>query len=59
MVDAESVLIEMARQQGHELNSQDKLVIRISVAACLAAKKRHGQRMSAKSYQWSKPKPPR
>lgn len=35
----ESAIISAAKLQGHELNGQDKLVIRTSVAACLAAKK--------------------
>lgn len=59
MVNAESVLIEMARQQGHELNGPERLIIRTRVSTVLAAKERHRQRMDAKSYHWSKPKPPR
>lgn len=45
MVKLELVLIEMARQQGHELNGQDKLIIRTRVSMALAAKERHRQRM--------------
>ena len=41
----ESVIDEMARQLGHELNGQDKLVIRTKTAMVLAAKQRHRQRM--------------
>lgn len=55
----ESAIISAAKLLGHELNGQDKLLIRTSVAACLAAKKRHRQRMSARSYQWKRPAPPR
>lgn len=51
----ESAIISAAKLQGHELNGQDKLVIRTSVAACLAAKKRHRQCMEAPPYQWRKP----
>ncbi|HDC4614170.1 TPA: hypothetical protein O8U41_001979 [Enterobacter cloacae] len=59
MVDAESVLIEMARQQGYELNSQERLIIRTRVSTVLAAKERHRQRMDAPPYQWRKPDKPR
>ena len=51
----ESVIDEMARQLGHELNGQDKLVIRTKTAMVLAAKQRHRQRMEAPPYQWRKP----
>ncbi|WP_313069105.1 hypothetical protein [Atlantibacter hermannii] len=44
-----------AELQGHELNGQDRLMVRNRVAACLAAKERHRQRMDAKPYQWRKP----
>lgn len=40
----EEVIKEMARQQGHELNGQDRLIIRTRVAMALAAKERHRQR---------------
>lgn len=59
MTDVESVLIEMARQQGHKLNGQDRLMIRIKVAKALSAKERYRQRMDAKPYQWHKPRAPR
>lgn len=51
----ESVIDEMARQLGHELNGQDKLVIRTKTAMVLAAKQRQRQRMEAPPYQWRKP----
>ncbi|EMZ5624398.1 hypothetical protein POW25_20110 [Enterobacter roggenkampii] len=51
----ESVIDEMARQLGHELNGQDKLVIRTKTAMVLAAKQRHRQCMEAPPYQWRKP----
>ncbi|HCJ9550034.1 TPA: hypothetical protein NV970_003141 [Escherichia coli] len=51
----ESVIDEMARQLGHELNGQDKLVIRTKTAMVLAAKQRHRQRMEEPPYQWRKP----
>lgn len=51
----ESVIDEMARQLGHELNGQDKLVIRTKTAMVLAAKQRRRQRMEAPPYQWRKP----
>ncbi len=55
----ESVIISAAKLQGNELNGQDKLVIRPSVAACLAAKKRHRQRMNTGAFEWQKPRVPR
>ncbi|EQA1679857.1 hypothetical protein OZ396_RS17900 [Enterobacter roggenkampii] len=51
----ELVLEAMAHQLGHELNGQDRLLIRTKTAAVLAAKKRHRQRMEAPAYQWKKP----
>ncbi|MEQ4451993.1 hypothetical protein ACFX4S_09925 [Kosakonia sp. YIM B13605] len=59
MVDIESVLIEVTRQQSHELNAADKLEIRCRVAGTFAAKERHRQRMAAPEYRWSKPAPRR
>lgn len=53
--DLEEAIKEMARQQGHELNGQDRLVIRTKTAMVLAAKQRHRQRMEAPPYQWRKP----
>ncbi|EJZ8387760.1 hypothetical protein ABQ473_25840 [Klebsiella oxytoca] len=55
----ESAIISAAKLQGHELNGHDKLVIRTSVAACLAAKKRHHQRMNTGAFEWKKPSAPR
>ncbi|PXW53769.1 hypothetical protein [Phytobacter sp. SCO41] len=55
----EEVIKEMARQQGHELNGQDRLIIRTRVAMALAAKERRRQRMEVKPYQWQKVTPPR
>ncbi|EPH6687123.1 hypothetical protein HV337_18365 [Citrobacter freundii] len=51
----ELVLEAMAHQLGHELNGQDRLLIRTKTATVLAAKKRHRQRMEAPAYQWKKP----
>ncbi|EPF6161719.1 hypothetical protein MWS90_003640 [Citrobacter sedlakii] len=51
----EAVIAEIAHLQGHELNEQEMLQLRIRVAACLSAKERHRQRMSAKPFQWKKP----
>ncbi|HBS2458716.1 TPA: hypothetical protein MAD82_005291 [Klebsiella pneumoniae] len=59
MVNAESVLIEMARQQDHELNGQERLLVRTRVVSALAAKERHRQRMTAPEYHWRKPIPRR
>lgn len=53
--DLEEVIKEMARQQGHELNGQDKLILRTRLNSALSAKKLHRQRMTAKSFQWHKP----
>lgn len=55
MVDIESVLIEVARQQGHKLNGQERLIIRTRVATALSAKERHRRRLDAKPFQWQKP----
>lgn len=51
----EVVMEEMAKQQGHNLNGQDKLMIRTRVGMALAAKERHRQRMITPEYQWRKP----
>ncbi|KOR04341.1 hypothetical protein [Pluralibacter gergoviae] len=51
----EAVIDEMSRQLGHELNGQDRLLIRTKTALVLAAKQRHRQRMEASPYQWKKP----
>ena len=50
-----AALEEIASREGHELNGQDKLVIRTKTAMVLAAKQRHRQRMEAPPYQWKKP----
>ncbi|WP_314153574.1 hypothetical protein [Rouxiella badensis] len=55
----EAAVIEAARLSGHELNGQEKLVVRTRVGGVLAAKERHRQRMSTGEFQWHKPKPPR
>lgn len=57
--ELEEVIKEMARQQGHELNGQELLIIRTRVATVLSAKERHRQRMDAKPFRWSKPQSPR
>ncbi|EPR3506459.1 MAG: hypothetical protein E7J62_02310 [Serratia marcescens] len=50
---------EIARQQGHNVNGQDRLLIRTRVSATLAAKERHRRRMNAPAYEWKKPTPHR
>lgn len=55
----EEAVIEAARQGGHELNGQERLVVRIRVGGALAAKERHRQRMSTGEFQWKKPDPPK
>ncbi|EPL1952760.1 TPA: hypothetical protein I8627_003717 [Citrobacter freundii] len=50
-----AALEEIASREGHELNGQDKLVIRTKTAMVLAAKQRHRQRMKSPPYQWRKP----
>ncbi len=47
MVDIESVLIEVTRQQSHELNAAENRDIRCRVTGTLAVKERHRQRMTA------------
>ncbi|MEQ3422608.1 hypothetical protein [Citrobacter braakii] len=54
-----AALEEIASREGHELNGQDKLVIRTKTAMVLAAKQRHRQRMKSLPYQWRKPENPR
>ncbi|ELJ6237035.1 TPA: hypothetical protein ACPZWJ_001938 [Enterobacter hormaechei subsp. steigerwaltii] len=54
-----AALVEIASREGHELNGQDKLVIRTKTAMVLAAKQRHRQRMKSPPYQWRKPENPR
>jgi hypothetical protein len=53
-----AALEEIASREGHELNGQDKLVIRTKTAMVLA-KQRHLQRMKSPPYQWRKPENPR
>lgn len=55
----EAAVIEAARLSGHELNGQEKLVVRTRVGSVLAAKERHRQRINTGEFQWQKPKPPR
>jgi hypothetical protein len=55
----ENTLIAAAQRQGIELNDMDLLDIRTGVAASLAAKERHHQRMGSPTYQWAKPSPRR
>ncbi|ECG1390766.1 TPA_asm: hypothetical protein GNB58_004550 [Salmonella enterica subsp. houtenae serovar 45:g,z51:-] len=55
----ESVIAEMATQQGVALNAADKLELRCRVAGTLAAKERHRQRMTTPEYRWKKPAPRR
>ncbi|MEN0581910.1 hypothetical protein AAIG39_23335 [Phytobacter palmae] len=56
---AETVLIEMARLQGHALNGQEQLIIRTRLNSALSAKERHRQRMTTPEYHWRKPSPRR
>lgn len=51
----EAAIEELARLQGHELNTADILELRCRVAGTLAAKERHRRRMTAPAYQWKKP----
>ncbi|ENA3447312.1 TPA: hypothetical protein ACHR7L_004460 [Yersinia enterocolitica] len=55
----EMTLINAAKLQGVDLDNKDLLDIRTKVAATLAAKERHRQRISAPAYQWKKPAPRR
>lgn len=45
----------MARLAGHELSTQERLMIRTRIASSLAAKERYRQRMSSDTYTWKKP----
>ncbi|EPN6881481.1 hypothetical protein ACT2XF_002779 [Providencia rettgeri] len=51
----EAVMIELAHQQGQSLNGRDRLAIRTGVAQTIQAKERHKRRMTAPTYQWTKP----
>ncbi|MEQ9867405.1 MULTISPECIES: hypothetical protein [Pectobacterium] len=51
----EAVMEELAKQQGHGLNGQDRFVLRTRIAATLAAKERHRQRMNSEPYEWKRP----
>ncbi|MBG5950101.1 hypothetical protein I5E72_10135 [Proteus terrae] len=55
----EVVMMEIASQQGQSLNGRDRLTIRTGVAQTIQAKKRHRRRMTASTYQWTKPTPKR
>lgn len=55
----EAAVIEAARLSGHELNGQERMIVRTRVGCVLAAKERHRQRMSAEPYQWRRPERPR
>lgn len=57
--DIEITLISLAAKQGLSLNGKDLLDIRTRVAAALAAKDRHRQRMSTGAFEWKKPSAPR
>ena len=51
----EAVLTEMARLQGHELNAQERLLIRTRLNSALSAKDKYRQRMKSPEYKWRKP----
>ncbi|KMK32370.1 hypothetical protein [Pluralibacter gergoviae] len=55
----EEVIISAARLSGHELNGQERLIVRTRVSSVLAAKERHRQRIAAAPYQWKRPDNPR
>jgi hypothetical protein len=46
-----AAVINVAKSQGHELNGQDKLIIRTKTGMVLAAKQRYRQRMEAPPYR--------
>lgn len=51
----EAAVIEAARLSGHQLNGQERLLVRNGVSASLAAKERHRQRMSGGDFKWKMP----
>lgn len=53
----ETVMMELAHQQGQSLDGQDRLAIRTGAAQTIQAKERHRRRMTAPTYQWAKPAP--
>lgn len=55
----EAVMMELAHQQGQSLNGRDRLAIRTGVAQLIQAKERHRRRVTAPTYQWTKPAPKR
>ncbi len=48
-----------AVMKGHSLNGGDRLAIRIGVVQPIQAKECHRRRMTATTYQWTKPVPKR
>ncbi|EMF4355583.1 MAG TPA: hypothetical protein DHV44_14680 [Providencia sp.] len=55
----ETVMMEIAHQQEKSLNGRDRLAIRTGVAQTIQAKERYRHRMTAPTYQWTKPAPRR
>lgn len=55
----EAIMMELAHQQGQSLNGRDRLAIRTGVAQIIQAKEHHRRRMTAPTYQWTKPAPKR
>ncbi len=55
----EAVMMELAHQQGQSFNGRDRLAIRTGVAQLIQAKERHRRRVTAPTYQWTKPAPKR
>ncbi|RUR91072.1 hypothetical protein [Pectobacterium polaris] len=56
----EETVIEIARQNGEQMDRHILYSIRNDVRNALAAKERHQRRMNAAPYQWKKPGiPPR
>lgn len=55
MSNLEQIVIEMSKLEGHDLNGQERLIIRTRLSALQAARARYRQRMEAPEYQWKKP----
>lgn len=55
----EALMMEIAHQQGKLLNGRDRLAIRAGIDQTIQAKERHRRRMTAPTYQWTKPIPKR
>ncbi|HEJ7272878.1 TPA: hypothetical protein SMG08_004550 [Serratia marcescens] len=55
----EMAVIEIAKQNGEQIDRYTLYTIRNDIRNALEATSRHKQRMSSNTYQWERPKTPR